>query len=344
MLEKIRELRIEVYGRVQGVGFRDSVRRFANSFGLKGFVMNNEDGSVAVLAQGSEKVLEELISFIQKEPGFSKIGGLNYRIEEMRKEYPDFRVVREKNFIFNRARSLTNLWRSFVGFQRIPGHVALIPDGNRRWARFKGLDATFGHYKAGAYSNIEELFREAQRLRVKYMSIWGFSSENWKRSASERKAIFDLILSGVERFLRDAHKNKMRFRHIGRKDRLPKKLAEALTKLENETKNYDKFNIQLCLDYGGRDEVIRAVNKILKSSKKEIDENEFSKFLDGYGIPDPDLIIRTGGEKRLSGFMPFQSSYSELYFSELYFPDFNVKELRKAIREYGKRRRRFGGN
>ncbi len=343
---KNKEVLIEVRGRVQGVGFRDNTRKFADELKLKGFVNNREDGSVLILAQGDEKNLENFVSWVQKEPGFSKIESLNYKIGSVEKEYPDFRIVRDRSFVVDKIKSLINLGKFIAGGigNKVPMHIAIIPDGNRRWATNKGLEATFGHYKAGSYDGLEEIFREAERLGVKYMSIWGFSTENWKRNEKEQEDIFNLILKNVERFFRDAHKNKMRFRHIGRTDRLPGKLTVALKKLEEETKDYNKFNIQLCLDYGGRDEIIRTVNKILKSGVKKIDESKFFEFLDSYGVPDPDLIIRTSGEQRLSGFMPFQSIYSELYFSEVYFPDFDVKELRKAIFEYGKRKRRFGGN
>ena len=340
----MKEINIEVRGRVQGVGFRDSVKSFADSIGIKGFVLNNKDGSASILAQGEDKKLENFFVQVQKNPGFSKIDGLNYKKGNVGKEYPDFRIVREGSFFYDQAKSLMNLGRFFIGGQgEIPRHIAIIPDGNRRWATSKGLAGTFGHYKAGAYENLEELFREGQKMGVKYMSIWGFSTENWKRSETEKKEIFDLILSGIERFLKDVHKNKIRFRHVGRKDRLPKKLKDALIKLERKTEKYNDFNVQLCLDYGGRDELIRTVNKV-KNIKRNISEKDFAEHLDSAGIPDVDLIIRTSGEQRLSGFMPFQSAYAELYFSQVHFPDFNVKEFRKAIREYGRRQRRFGGN
>ena len=341
----MKELRAEVYGRVQGVGFRDSLKKFADGVALKGFVMNKDDGGVSILAQGDEKHLRELIFEIEKGPGFSKIESMSYNFCDMGKEYPDFSVVRQSNIIFDKAKSLLNLGKSVAGIGRkIPKHVAIIPDGNRRWAKSKGFDGVFGHYKSGAYDSLEKLFKEGNKLGVQFMTIWGFSSENWKRSAVEQAAIFELILSGVERFLRDANKNKMRFRHIGRKDRLPKKLSDALVALEEATKDYDKFNVQLCLDYGGRDEIVRAVNGILKAKKDSVDENEFLSFLDSQDVPDPDLIIRTGGERRLSGFMPFQSVYAELYFSDRYFPDFDANELKRAILNFGRRQRRFGGD
>jgi len=227
---------------------------------------------------------------------------------------------------------------------KIPLHVAIIPDGNRRWARKKGLISTVGHEKSTKYENIISLFDEAKKLKIKYVSIWGFSTENWKRSKTEIKIIFQLILKVLKKLEKDAHKNKIRFRFFGRRDRIPKNLLSELKKLEKETKKYKDFNVQFFFDYGGRDEIIRAINKILNDKKKKIDEKSFEMYLDSSGIPGPDLIIRTSGEKRISGFMPFQSAYAELYFLEKNFPDFGKKDLRKAINEFGKRKRRFGGN
>jgi len=188
---------------------------------------------------------------------------------------------------------------------------------------------------------MDALFNEAKRLGVKYMSFWGFSTENWNRNKEEIKAIFNLVLSMSEKFRKDAHKNKIRFRHIGRKDRLPKKLVSELERLERETALYKDFNVNLCLDYGGRDEILRAVNKLL--GKKKVSEKDFVMALDTAGIPEPDLIIRTSGENRTSGMMPFQAAYAELCFSNVYFPDFDAAELRKAVEEFSRRVRRFGG-
>lgn len=220
-------------------------------------------------------------------------------------------------------------------------HVALVPDGNRRWAVEKGLSAWKGHEKAGSYLNVRALVQEARNLGIKYFSLWGFSTENWKRKKKEREVIFNMILELIARCRKEAQENKVRFLHIGRKDRLPKELLGNLEKLESETREYKDLNILVCLDYGGRDEIVRAINRAIKNST-EIDEKSFSKYLDTEGIPDPDLIIRTGGEKRLSGFMPFQSVYSELYFTDVHFPDFGPEDLRGAMKEYGRRVRRLG--
>jgi undecaprenyl diphosphate synthase len=172
--------------------------------------------------------------------------------------------------------------------------------------------------------------------------LWAFSTENWSRPEKEREVIFDLVLNTVRRFREDSSKDKIKFRFIGRRDRLPKNLISELLKLESETKNFNSITVVLCLDYGGRDEIVRAANKIIKSGIKSVDEKKFSEFLDTFGIPDVDLIIRTANEKRLSGFMPFQSVYSELYFAKPCFPDFGKRELKKAIEDFEKRKRNFG--
>ena len=221
-------------------------------------------------------------------------------------------------------------------------HVAIIPDGNRRWARKKGLLKTAGHEKSAEQRNVISLLNEAQNLGIKYFSIWGFSTENWKRDKHEIKKIFDILFKFLLKTRNNFHKNRIRFRHIGRKDRLPKKLLQEMSDLEEETKKYRDFNLQLFLDYGGRDEILRAVKKAIKNGDRNINEVNFSKFLDTKNIPDPDLIIRTSGEKRTSGFMPFQSVYSEIYFSKKFFPDFKKRDLRKAVLEFLKRERRFG--
>jgi undecaprenyl diphosphate synthase len=338
-----KELEVNVYGRVQGVRFRGNVKGFAVQNKICGFVENKEDGSVNILAQGNEKGLRRFLDWINKSPGLSKIEKLDCRWRDIGKEYSGFEIARKDSYVVDQARSLMNLGRQVVSGSRVvPAHICLIPDGNRRWAKTRGFGASFGHYKSGAYDNLEELFKEARNMGVKYVSIWGFSSENWKRSDGEVKDIFDLILKGVGKFRVDAGRNKIRFRHIGRKDRMPRELSNALKDLEKETSGFEDFNVQLFLDYGGRDEIVRAVNKVLKSGKQKVDELSFSQFLDTSGIPEPDMIIRTSGEHRTSGLMPYHGAYAELYFSDLMFPDFGAAHLREAVEEYSRRQRRFG--
>lgn len=344
---KFVELKMEIFGRVQGVNLRWMISKFAQKNKIRGYVMNRDGGSVFLVAHGERNQLERLLAWIHGSPGFSRVIGVNYRWGMAKIEYRAFSISKEKSYFEDKAHSIFTLSKSLLhggAPLSIPTHVSIIPDGNRRWAKEKGLSGSLGHYKAGSYDNLEELFGEAKKLGVKYMSIWGFSTENWKRDKKEIEAIFDLVLKGVEKFRNDAEKNKMRFRHIGRRDRIPIQLRIALEKLEKETKNYSDFNVQLCLDYGGKDEIVRAVNRLIQSGVKKVDEETFSRYLDSQEIPEVDMVIRTSGEKRTSGFMPYQSAYAELYFSDVYFPDFDARELRKAIFEFSRRQRRFGGS
>ena len=148
--------------------------------------------------------------------------------------------------------------------EKTPKHVALIPDGNRRWAKSKGLKETAGHFMSGSYENLKELFSSARDCGVRYVSIWGFSTENWKRSKQEVNALFRIILNGLGKFIEKAEEEKVRFKCIGRRDRMPRELVEKIEELEEKTKMHKDFTAVLCLDYGGRDEIVRAVNKILK--------------------------------------------------------------------------------
>jgi len=227
---------------------------------------------------------------------------------------------------------------------KIPVHVAIIPDGNRRWAKEKGLGILKGVEKSAEFENITSLLDEASRLGIKYFSLWGFSTENWKRGEEEIAFIFNLIFKSINNLKEYAKNKKIKFRHIGRKDRLPKNVVKILGEFERDTERNNGLNVQFLLDYGGRDEIIRGVNKILREGKKEINEKEFERYLDTKGIPDSDLIIRTGGEQRLSGLMSYQSSYAELYFTEIYFPDFDASELKKAVEWFSNVKRRFGGD
>ncbi len=339
------QLQILLEGRVQGIGFRNKIKKFADNKNLNGFVKNLEDGGIKIIIQGSKPDLNEFILWIKSNPGFSYIKSFHESWGRPSKKYSSFVIIKEYSFLKDKINSIFNLFKiSGISAKKPPIHIAIIPDGNRRWARKRGLNFMMGHKKAADYSKFISSISEAKKLGVKYISLWGFSTENWKRDKKEINSIFNIIFQNIKKLRNDAGKNRLRFRYLGRRDRIPKKLLDAIENLERETKNYTDFNLQLCLDYGGRDEIIRAVNRIIKDKKKKIDEKTFSNYLDTADIPDPDLIIRTSKEQRMSGFMPFQSTYSELYFSKKYFPDFDIKELKKAINEFKKRKRRFGGN
>lgn len=221
----------------------------------------------------------------------------------------------------------------------IPQHIVIIPDGNRRWAKKHLLSAWHGH-EAG-FNRVKELCTVLREEGVKYFTLWGFSTENWNRSEEEVQKLMEIFIRALHDFEQEVHKHNIRFTHIGRKDRLPNKLVTLLSKLELETKQYTNQYFTIALDYGGRDEIVRAVNA-LKNTAEPVTEGLIAKHLDTKHLPDPDFIIRTSGEMRLSGIMPWQSVYAELYFTPVLFPDFDATELQKALSEFAKRQRRFG--
>lgn len=228
----------------------------------------------------------------------------------------------------------------------VPDHIALILDGNRRWARSRGLAPWEGH-QAG-YQAVRNLAKAARNLGVHTFTIWAFSTDNWDRPKREIEQIFKLLKVGIEQFAKEAHKDKVRLVHLGRKDRFPKELAHRIAELEEETKQYQDYVLNLALDYGGRDEIIRAVKEIVAAgvSAGKIDEKLFDRYLDtaGQPYPYPDLFIRTSGEQRTSGLLPWQMAYAEYYFEPEHLPDFTPEKLKEAILDYSRRRRRFGGN
>ena len=225
--------------------------------------------------------------------------------------------------------------------ENLPQHVAVIMDGNRRWARQRGLPAFEGHAQ-GAIT-FEKLVGKAKKMGIRCLSTWAFSTENWKRSKEEVDKLFSIIENMAKKYIDRCGEENMRFVHIGRKDRIPEALRNMIIKAEEETKKFTDFYIVLAIDYGGHDELLRAMKK-MKEENLEITPENVEKSLDTAGLPQIDYIIRTGGEKRLSGFMSWQCAYAELYFTDTYFPAFTPKKFEEAIREFSRRQRRFGGD
>jgi undecaprenyl diphosphate synthase len=220
-------------------------------------------------------------------------------------------------------------------------HIAIIPDGNRRWAKERGLPTLEGH-RRGA-ENFEQLLTTTRELGIKYFTSWAFSTENWKRAEQENNYLFDLAREFTKRYKKKFLSEKTRFIHIGRKDRIPADVIATLDQMMEETKHFTDFTTIIGMDYGGHDELLRSINKVIAAGLPVTEEN-INKNLDTAGIPAPDLIIRTSGEQRLSGFMSWQSAYSEYYFPKVYFPDFGPEELKKAVDDFYHRDRRFGGS
>lgn len=227
-----------------------------------------------------------------------------------------------------------------------PIHVAIIMDGNRRWARKHKLALLLGHRQA-AYETIEPLVDRFIEREVLYVTLWAFSTENWQRSKEEVEGLLNLFRETLSKNFEKLHKKGVRLKTIGDIEKFPKDIYQKLINGVEQTKNNEKITVILGLNYGGRDEIIRAVNqhllnRPLTTDNRPLNAEDIINALDTSGIPDPDLIIRTGGEKRLSGFLLWQSEYSELYFTDVLFPDFNPEELDHALADYASRKRRFG--
>ncbi len=224
----------------------------------------------------------------------------------------------------------------------LPKHIVLIPDGNRRWARERGFSIKEGHRKG--FEVVMETARAAETWGIKYFTVWAFSTENWNRSRFEVRYLMFLFKEFLEKHLKEFIEKGVKIIHLGRKDRIPKFLLESLDKAIKKTERNNNFYLNIAIDYGGRDEILRAIKRIISAGRdaEKMSEGEFRNFLDTNGQPEPDLIIRTSGEKRLSGIMPYQAAYAELYFEKCYLPDFNVNKLKAAILDFSKRQRRFG--
>ncbi|MDQ3098383.1 MAG: polyprenyl diphosphate synthase [bacterium] len=228
--------------------------------------------------------------------------------------------------------------------KKIPNHIAIIPDGNRRWAKERGLPTLEGH-KKGAEAFVE-LAKASRKKGIHTLTGWAFSTENWERDITEVRYLMDLFKALIIPNEKLAHEDNVRIRMLGRRDRLPADLLKEIQRVEYDTKDYTTYDLNICLDYGGQNEIIRAMNKLLEEGKKTITEKEFEQYLDtsGQTYPNPDLLIRTSGEQRTSGLMPYQMVYAELYFEPEPMPEFNEEKLDKALEAYANRDRRFGGN
>ncbi len=323
-----KELKIELWGRVQGVNLRRQLMKRAQDLKLTGYVKNRADGSVLVVAQDGKSGLEELLLWCQGAVFPAKVSGMSYEWGKPKSKYKGFQIKKESRFIKDQAKSFVNLGKEVIRETKVstvPQHIVIIPDGNRRWARAQGWKPWVGHKKAAAYERVKPIIEECKELGVKYLTLWVWSTENWDRSEEEKEAIFDLFRDLVSKLSEELARDKIRFRHLGRKDRIPRDIIRSLEDLEEKTKNYKALNLQVCMDYGGRDEILRAVNGMIHDGVEDATEEVLSKYLDTKSdVPDPDLIIRTSGEKRTSGIMPFQSTYAELYFTDV---PFQVVEL-----------------
>ena len=230
--------------------------------------------------------------------------------------------------------------------ENLPVHIAIIMDGNRRWAKEKGLETKLGH-KEGA-ENLKRIAKYANEIGIKYLTVYAFSTENWKRTKEEVGALMFLLNWYLDDLLNSSDLDNVKINVLGDITKLDAGTQKLILKLENKTKDYTGLQLNVAFNYGGRDEITRAVKKIANAVKNneiaidDIDENLISNSIYTAGMPDPDLLIRPGGEKRISNFLPWQLSYTEFIFTDKYWPDFNKNDVDEAIVEYERRNRKFG--
>ncbi len=230
---------------------------------------------------------------------------------------------------------------------KCPRHVAIILDGNGRWAKAKGMPRNYGHVQGA--KTVEVICEEAYKMGIQYLTVYAFSTENWNRPKDEVDALMKLLRSYMQTCLKTAEKNRMCVRVLGEKSRLDEDIRTRIAELEQATKNNDGLHFQIAINYGARDEIIRASRKMAAKAAagglrpEEITEELFGEALDTAGIPDPDLLIRTCNEQRISNFLLWQLAYTELYFTPVPWPDFTKEELRKAVEAYNHRDRKYGG-
>lgn len=234
-----------------------------------------------------------------------------------------------------------------VDFSRLPRHIAIIMDGNGRWAKSRGLPRTAGH-AAGA-ETFRTIATYCRDIGIQYLTVYAFSTENWKRPAQEVSAIMGLLRKYLLEAVRDMEKEKVRFVFFGDLTPLPEELRQLCREVQSDSARFEGCQVNICVNYGGRDEIVRAAKTFAadcaagKRRAEELTEEDFSLGLWSGGIPDPELVIRPGGEERTSNFLLWQSAYSEFYFTDVNWPDFGKEELRKALAAYQSRSRRFGG-
>ena len=233
---------------------------------------------------------------------------------------------------------------------KTPTHVAIIMDGNRRWAALRGMGPVEGH-RVAAEKTIKPIVEHAVKRGISYLTFWAFSSENRKRDSAELKGLFTIFRDALKSNLRELEKMGVQLRIVGDIDWFPKDIASLAKEIVKSTENKNKITVSFALNYGGREEILRAVNRILdkiqthqRASESPVTEEEFSEQLDTAGTPDPDFIIRTGGDKRLSGYFPWQAVYAELYFTKTLWPDFTPGKFELALKDFSKRQPGLGWN
>ncbi len=225
--------------------------------------------------------------------------------------------------------------------EKLPRHIAIILDGNGRWAKARGLPRSAGH--AVGSENFRKIATFCKDIGIEYLTVYAFSTENWKRPPEEVETLLKLFRKYLQESIRKMEKNRVRIRFMGDLSPMPDDIKELIARTQELSERYDGVSLQICLNYGSRDEILRACRSLLNDPPEQLTEQTFSDRLDSAGIPDPDLCIRPSGECRLSNFLLWQLAYAELFFVDTFWPDFGQKELVKVLWDYAERNRRYGG-
>lgn len=343
---------IKIYWRVQWILFRKLVKQYCDKHKIWWQIENHKQWHCEAILYCDLKNITNFKLWLRSNPSLSIIHTIILKeINQNTKTYIQFKIYKTSNFILDKLIAFKNLLNYFLKrninlnhIRQIPNHLIIIPDWNRRRARKRWLEWLEWHKIAINNNRIEDLYHAATQLWVKHVSLWGFSTENWKRSKKEVDSLMHIFNQIADELKITCKKNNIWFHHIWRKTKLPKELIKKFDKLEKDTIKFTKTSINLFIDYGWREEIISTINSILKEKINQISEKDFSKHLYTKLLPDPDIIIRTSNEKRLSGMVPFQWIYSELFFIKKDFPAFKSKDLKKIIYKFGKRKRRFWWN
>jgi undecaprenyl diphosphate synthase len=236
---------------------------------------------------------------------------------------------------------MVKMMKSKINPDRLPKHIAIIMDGNGTWAKKRGLSRNYGHKKGAIV--LKDIMLHAAKLKLKYLTVFAFSTENWKRPQEEVNYLMELPKEFINEYEEDMITEKIRLHWIGSKDRLSEDVLKQIERVEEKTKDNKGLTFTIAFNYGGRDEIINAVNNILKEGRTAITAEDFNQYLYSQELPDVDLLIRTSNQLRISNFLLWKLAYSELYFTDVLWPDFRIKDFEKAIIEYQRRERRFGG-
>lgn len=344
---------IKIYWRVQWIWFRKLVKQYCNKHKILWQIKNHSKWHCQTILYCDDNDITNFKLWLRTNPSLSIINNIIEKENKIKniKINSQFTIYKKHNFILDKLIAFKNLLNYFCKrninlnhIRQIPNHIIIIPDWNRRRARKKWLEGIQWHNIAINNNRIEKLYNAATQLWVKHISLWGFSTENWKRSKKEVDSLMNIFNQIADELKITCIKNKIWFHHIGRKTKLPKELIKKFNELEKATSKFINTSINLFIDYGWREEIIHTINNILKEKINKISEKDFSTHLYTKALPDPDIIIRTSNEKRLSGIVPFQGIYSELFFIKKNFPAFKWNDLKKIIYKFGKRKRRFWGN